>query len=186
VSARIFPASHLARSDSLMRAWSSRVGRPIPGLELPKTDIPLHNLSLGPHDRLGQKRLERERLRRAEQQGDEVETKDVKGKGKERMSLEDVVKRGAEVDDTGYEKQLSRKEKLAVSAKTCGHYVASVGSCLHPYSILLCPSATAPKDRLASLVLIADHPFGPLASDETRLPGHAPEGFFGPQEVHEG
>ena len=93
--------------------------RPIPGLELPKTDIPLHNLSLGPHDRLGKKRLERERLRRAEQEGVEAEGvaskgKDSKGKGKGKMTVEEAVKRGVEVDDAEYEKQLSRKEKLAL------------------------------------------------------------------------
>jgi hypothetical protein len=99
--------------------WLAAI-RPIPGLELPKTDIPLHNLSLGPHDRLGKKRLERERLRRAEQEEAETEVgaakgKDSKGKGKGKMTVEEAVKRGVEVDDAEYEKQLSRKEKLAVS-----------------------------------------------------------------------
>jgi hypothetical protein len=32
------------------------------------------------------------------------------------MTVEEAVKRGVEVDDAEYEKQLSRKEKLAVSA----------------------------------------------------------------------
>lgn len=97
--------------------WLAAI-RPIPGLELPKTDIPLHNLSLGPHDRLGKKRLERERLRRAEQEGVEAEGVAAKGtgsKGKGKMTVEEAVKRGVEVDDAEYEKQLSRKEKLAVS-----------------------------------------------------------------------
>lgn len=92
------------------RAFAFHYDRPIPGLELPKTDIPLHNLSLGPHDRLGKKRLERERLRVESERREAGSSADSKGKGKERLSVEEVVKRGALVDDAEYEKQLSKKE----------------------------------------------------------------------------
>ena len=96
--------------------------RPIPGLTIPKTSgIPLHNLSLGPQDRLGKKRAEREERKRvqaaAEAEARENMDVDVKGKGKARESLEDVVKRGVEVDDAKFEKPLSRKEKLKVGLR---------------------------------------------------------------------
>ena len=41
----------------------------------------------------------------------------VRGKCKERESLEDVVRRGVEVDDAKFEKPLSRKEKLKVGLR---------------------------------------------------------------------
>ena len=94
------------------------MNRPIPGLTIPKTSgIPLHNLSLGPQDRLGKKRAEREERKRVQAAEAEVREKmdvdeNVRGKGKERESLEDVVRRGVEVDDAKFEKPLSRKEKL--------------------------------------------------------------------------
>ena len=50
-----------------------------------------------------------------------------KGKGKERESLEDVVKRGVEVDDAKFEKPLSRKEKLKV-----GFRVVDVATSFRP------------------------------------------------------
>jgi uncharacterized protein with von Willebrand factor type A (vWA) domain len=105
--------------------------RPIPGLTIPKTSgIPLHNLSLGPQDRLGKKRAEREERKRvqaaAEAEAREKMDVDVKGKGKGRESLEDVVRRGVEVDDAKFEKPLSRKEKLKVGLRVSLHRHRSV------------------------------------------------------------